>query len=66
MCLEHRGQRVTAQAGGATLTAIAADLNADSIPTAHGGARWYPSTVRAVLLSQESGVFRGRAARARW
>ncbi len=34
-----------------SLAAIAAALNADNIPTAHGGARWHPSTVRAVLLS---------------
>jgi hypothetical protein len=34
---------------GAGLTEIAAGLNADRVPTAQGGARWYPSTVRAVL-----------------
>ena len=34
---------------GATLTTIAASLTADGVPTAHGGARWYPSTVAAVL-----------------
>jgi hypothetical protein len=33
-----------------TLAAIAAKLNHD-IPTAHGGAQWHPSTVRAVLQS---------------
>jgi len=35
----------------ATLRAIAEALNADQVPTAHGGQRWYPSTVRAVLES---------------
>jgi DNA invertase Pin-like site-specific DNA recombinase len=36
---------------GKTLTAIAEGLNADEVPTARGGARWYPSTVKAVLTS---------------
>lgn len=36
---------------GKTLAAIAEGLNADSVPTARGGARWYSSTVRAVLTS---------------
>ena len=34
---------------GATLASIAESLNAESVPTAHGGARWYASTVRKVL-----------------
>lgn len=34
---------------GLTFAAIAAVLNDDGVPTAQGGARWYPSTVRAVL-----------------
>lgn len=34
---------------GRSLREIAAILNADRIPTAHGGARWWPSTVRQVL-----------------
>lgn len=34
---------------GASLSAIAVTLNADRTPTAHGGARWYASTIRAVL-----------------
>ena len=38
-----------ARAAGASLRRIAADLNADEVPTAHGGRRWWPSTVRAVL-----------------
>jgi hypothetical protein len=35
---------------GRSLRQIADCLNADNIPTAHGGERWWPSTVRAVLL----------------
>jgi DNA invertase Pin-like site-specific DNA recombinase len=34
---------------GGSLSAIAAALNRDSVPTGHGGLKWYPSTVRAVL-----------------
>jgi DNA invertase Pin-like site-specific DNA recombinase len=36
---------------GATLSAIADELNRQKVPTAHGGARWHASTVRAVLTS---------------
>ena len=38
---------------GKTLAAIAEGLNRDGVPTAQGGQRWYPSTVRAVLRSGE-------------
>lgn len=45
-------ERIKAQrTAGDTLTAIAAGLNADQVPTAQGGAKWYPSTVKAVLAS---------------
>lgn len=37
------------RSAGRSLRQIADDLNADQIPTAHGGERWWPSTVRAVL-----------------
>jgi DNA invertase Pin-like site-specific DNA recombinase len=37
---------------GASYRAIANALNADGIPTAHGGRQWWPSTVRGVLRSQ--------------
>ncbi|MBA2460942.1 MAG: recombinase family protein, partial [Actinobacteria bacterium] len=36
-------------AAGKSLRQIAADLNASRIPTARGGAQWWPSTVRAVV-----------------
>ena len=43
-------KRISRQrAKGATLSAIADQLNRDSIPTAHGGQRWYPATIRNVL-----------------
>ena len=35
--------------GGQTLAAIAQHLNAESIPTAQGGRRWYPSSVSLAL-----------------
>jgi hypothetical protein len=34
---------------GKSLREIADCLNADGTPTAHGGAQWWPSTVRSVL-----------------
>jgi hypothetical protein len=34
---------------GKSLRQIARELNASRTPTAHGGAQWWPSTVRAVL-----------------
>jgi len=36
---------------GAGWSAIARQLNEDGVPTAHGGSKWYPSTVRAVVLT---------------
>jgi DNA invertase Pin-like site-specific DNA recombinase len=45
-------ERIVAErTAGATLREIAAALEADSIPTAHGGRAWYASTIRAVLAS---------------
>jgi hypothetical protein len=38
-----------AHGAGKTLAQIARDLNTARIPTAHGGSRWWPSTVRAVV-----------------
>lgn len=38
-----------ARTAGKSLREIAGGLNADRVPTAHGGTRWWPSTVRAVL-----------------
>ncbi len=37
------------RAAGESLAAIANGLNADRIPTAQGGRRWYPATVRYTL-----------------
>ncbi len=37
------------RAAGRSLAAIANGLNADRIPTAQGGRRWYPATIRYTL-----------------
>ena len=43
---------VAARTAGDGWSAIARALNADKVPTAHGGAQWHPSTVRAVALGR--------------
>jgi DNA invertase Pin-like site-specific DNA recombinase len=42
---------VNAHAAGDGWTTIARTLNHERIPTAHGGAQWHPSTVRAVVFA---------------
>lgn len=37
------------RSAGKSLRQIAANLDAERVPTVHGGARWWPSTVRQVL-----------------
>lgn len=37
------------RAAGKSLAEIARELNATGTPTAHGGAQWWPSTVRVIL-----------------
>jgi len=44
---------------GATLAGIAGELNADQVPTAQGGAKWHPSTVKAVITSVEREALEG-------
>lgn len=53
MAKDVRLRIVSERAQGRTLTGIAEALNADGVPTARGGAKWYASTVRAVLTSAE-------------
>ncbi len=43
---------VAERAAGVSTPAIARALTAEQVPTAQGGARWYPSTIAAVLRSQ--------------
>ena len=40
-------------AAGRTLGQIARGLDADGIPTAQGGRRWWPSSVRTVLIRSD-------------
>lgn len=44
---------VDERARGATFRAIADRLNAEGVATGHGGAQWWPATVRDVLASAE-------------
>lgn len=44
---------VSEREAGAGWSAIARGLDADGVPTAQGGARWYPATVRAVVLAHQ-------------
>lgn len=48
-----RERIVADRSNGMTLQAIADSLNAEQVPTARGGARWYPATIRKVLMSVE-------------
>jgi DNA invertase Pin-like site-specific DNA recombinase len=41
---------------GDSLRKIADDLNGARVPTAQGGARWYPATVRHILLRTSGGA----------
>ena len=51
-------ERIVAERNaGASLRAIATALTADAIATAHGGASWHPSTIRAVLASTTAQAF---------
>lgn len=45
---------VSERRGGRSLAAIAETLNSERVATAHGGRRWYASTVRAVLRSAQA------------
>jgi DNA invertase Pin-like site-specific DNA recombinase len=49
-----RRRIVRERGAGASLRRIAAKLNHDGVPTAHGGARWHASTVRQALLTGKS------------
>lgn len=45
---------VSLRGSGITWNAIASELNEGSVPTAQGGKRWYPATVRDVFLRAKS------------
>jgi DNA invertase Pin-like site-specific DNA recombinase len=48
--------------GGATLAVIVEGLNRDSVPCARGEAKWYPSTIRAVLTRTKATACVAKAA----
>jgi len=52
---------MAAHRAGASLRAIAADLTAQGVSTAHGGNTWHASTVRAVLAGQDASRLAGAA-----
>ena len=49
MARSRYGRGSSTPAPGATYAAITDALNRDSLPTAHGAARWRPSTVAWAL-----------------
>jgi DNA invertase Pin-like site-specific DNA recombinase len=49
---------VTNRTSGVSFGKIAAALNADGVPTAQGGKRWYPATVKAVVSGQDAARMR--------
>ena len=51
---------VTDRASGVSFGKIAAALNADGVPTAQGGKRWYPATVKAVVSGQDAARMRAQ------
>ena len=53
MAVELVARIRAAHKAGEGWSAIARQLNAEGVPTAHGGNKWHPSTVRAVVLSAE-------------
>src|SRR5262245_5329997 len=54
---------VSEYAAGKGLGQVARDLDANATPTAHGGAQWWPSTVRAVLARANRSRLDGARAR---
>lgn len=45
---------VAERSAGVTVAAIARGLDHDGVPTANGGARWYPSTVARLVAAEAS------------
>lgn len=50
---------VTEHRAGTSWSAIARGLEADAVPTAQGGGRWYPATVRKVAHGQDAAALVG-------
>lgn len=61
--LRVRRRIVAMHRGGSGWSAIAEQLNRDRVPTVHGGIRWYPATVRAVVVAAAPGLAGGTRSR---
>ena len=48
----HRRRIVRLNQGGLSVRKIAALLNDEAVPTAHGGRAWYPTTVQKLLAGE--------------
>ena len=49
---------VDERSNGRTFQAIAEGLMADDVPTARGNARWYPATIKAVVMSDNAAAIK--------
>jgi DNA invertase Pin-like site-specific DNA recombinase len=58
---EVRARIVREREAGRGWSAIAADLTAEGVPTARGGAKWHPATVQKVWNGQEAAQLRTEA-----
>lgn len=56
MPAELRGRILAEREAGASFASIAEGLNRDGIPTAQGGAKWWPATVRYVTAGRAIAV----------
>jgi DNA invertase Pin-like site-specific DNA recombinase len=54
--LEVTRRILAERARGRTFQAIADGLMADGIPTARGKTRWFPATIKAVMISDNAAV----------
>lgn len=52
--VEVMARILAARTAGESFQKIADGLNADGVPTSRGGATWYPSSVHAVVVSQDA------------
>jgi DNA invertase Pin-like site-specific DNA recombinase len=51
LSVKVRRRIIREHTSGRSLRSIAGELNADRVPTVHGGAQWYASTIRHVVRS---------------
>lgn len=51
---EVRERILTMRSSRMTLGLIASELNKEHVPTAQGGAKWWPATIRAIIQSSDN------------